>query len=272
MLNDSNSVTITIDTTTRLDWHSGEFNDEGSCFWSEHAPAREAMHDHSDCGAVRSWKYNNYRERWEGIGRCWYYYDRYKDTIFLFNGYGNTKSQFASALQELFDYPERRHYPYFHANEDDGEHLWNNSGGILLYKPGANIPDGETYELSHLSIEDDGDYFYCNNCECRIPEDEMYVGGYYNYCQDCYYERYVSCCRCGEAEAIDDAITDAGGETWCNACGRRYLTQCEHCEEWVRNDDSVDIERECCVVSFCSEECRDEWERQNPDPEDSSEQ
>lgn len=109
----------------------------------------------------------------------------------------------------------------------------------------------------------------CRDCGCRVdPEDSYSDDNGYDYCSDCYSERYRSCERCGCETARDDlASVHTGRYTseWCDDCRSNYATECEDCNEWFSNaggrisevdgehycDDCESSHTECCRA--CSE-------------------
>lgn len=80
----------------------------------------------------------------------------------------------------------------------------------------------------------------CRDCGCRVdPEDSYSDDNGYDYCSDCYSERYGSCERCGHECSRDDlAPVHVGRYTsdYCSDCRSNYATGCGDCGEWFRDE------------------------------------
>lgn len=103
------------------------------------------------------------------------------------------------------------------------------------------------------------DYYTCEDCGCRIHEDDVYWVGDSHYCRDC----VTYCEECGEYEANNYATWIPSEDIYvCERCRDRYFVYCEDCNEYTREERSVVVEngnRVVCQRCFNDnyEECSD---------------
>lgn len=55
-------------------------------------------------------------------------------------------------------------------------------------------------------------------------------------CEDCRFENYVECCKCGEIVHQDNCTVDNDGDYYCDDCASEYLETCWHCGEVFLKD------------------------------------
>ena len=114
------------------------------------------------------------------------------------------------------------------------------------------------------ATEIDGAY-YCPECvrECEdcgelcVADDMTDVGGDYVYhwvCRDCLENHYCVCNHCDEYVYEDDVITTRDGEAYCQDCANEHLVYCEDCEEYVQLDDATELENGNWICDHCAHE------------------
>lgn len=117
-------------------------------------------------------------------------------------------------------------YISYTANGGERLNLTTESAGYVL-----DSTDGYIKEI-----------YRCEGCGCDVEEEERYVDrGGYVYCNECYYERYATCDRCGDEFGRDDAtICRDNDDIYCPYCRDNYLSFCEDCEEYYKNTTHLD--------------------------------
>jgi formylmethanofuran dehydrogenase subunit E len=86
-----------------------------------------------------------------------------------------------------------------------------------------------------------GDYT-CDECGCRMDEDEGIRVGDYTYCDSCA-ESYRWCECCEQYFYRDDACYIESEDVYvCDRCLSRYYTQCERCDEYFDSQNAITTE------------------------------
>lgn len=128
---------------------------------------------------------------------------------------------------------------------------------------------GDTHsngELMCSACGDDDRYdAYCESCNCGLTDDECFNTDDGPYCESCFDDRYFNCHGCGENYDLDEKCDTTNGP-YCQSCAeRKGYTQCERCDDWVRDThtlvDGGTVCESCLPSDFVQcVECY-EWDR-----------
>lgn len=209
------------DFTDTIDWVAGDFGDGGSCYWGDHAGARQTLMDN---GAMAMRFYYS-RDSPAGIARAWL--AEIHETFFVvFNGYGlagNTTLTVARVLAAFL----RVDYKVISLS-NNGENsglVWINNG--LGYAVGRHedIHSLEDYDFEW------GVSLCCCRCDRAIHEYDTYTGADEGiYCESCFYDIFDNCEYCGGVHWRDDIIYTGDERYVCDYClhteGYRYCAEC----------------------------------------------
>lgn len=242
-----------IDLTTTFDWQSGDFGDEGSCFWTYNEGAKQMIYDAGGF-AIREFTDDTYTI---GIARCWCIPEG--NVYYIFNCYPKSMrlESFAAMLVKLTGFKSR---PVEVCNwgSTSGTLYLNSGNGIAIYPEDEEPDDFHDFKLEDISR------VACYNCGDYIDNDEAFGHNDHDYCECCYNELFSTCENCGEVFDHDDVycMTDSKGyEHWyCEYCGeRKGFHQCASCNEWEQNCTDIGVEYLCsdCLESdtVCCDEC-----------------
>ena len=131
--------------------------------------------------------------------------------------------------------------------ENNGEEsgtLWIN-GGVGYF---IGEEDAVQYN-EHIDLEwDDEDG--ANRCYNCGNEGDILINDSY-YCEDCACELFSHCDHCGEWVDNDD-ITQVEDNYYCDHCRNRLCTQCHECNEWVMDGNTTDVDGDA-VCNSCLE-------------------
>ncbi|MHB8995769.1 MAG: hypothetical protein ACYC63_11000 [Armatimonadota bacterium] len=260
--------TYTFDFDDYLDWQAGDFGDEGSCFWSCNAAAREMLR-RNGAFALRFYDDDGY-----GIARSWVapYYD---GSFVVFNGYNHNSGGYrdfhAAPSHGLTTLAQARILSHILGGtykkvelENRGQingTLWINSGcGYVVGSIDAVADTPKCVDLDYPELRTTT----CRDCGRAIEDDEdtfSYDG--YTYCERCYDERYGYCEACCETYRHED-LTYTHGGTYCDYCRDSRFFLCDGCDEWTRNDerhtqDDLDYCEECFEERYGLCTCCDEY-------------
>ncbi|MHC4121817.1 MAG: amidoligase family protein [Planctomycetota bacterium] len=93
---------------------------------------------------------------------------------------------------------------------------------------------------------DDNDLFACASCgEITDYREKMETPDGEDWCEECFYDAYTTCERCGDHVASDDSITvtvrsgsyySTGTEEWCESCADAKATRCDDCGEYSHDE------------------------------------
>ena len=87
----------------------------------------------------------------------------------------------------------------------------------------------------------DGERCTCDDCGCIIDEDDAYYVGGGTYCRDCV--TYCDWCDEYHRGSNNMAYDRNGNEIYvCDDCLSDYFRYCEHCNEYVHEDNMTDID------------------------------
>lgn len=118
---------------------------------------------------------------------------------------------------------------------------------------GDDVYSDETYDYCSQCFDER--YFYCVHCNERTDiNEECYVDGLGAFCYECHSERYVQCDSCN-ADLDRNKSTyfcpDHEGGTYCEECYDKKYVRCNECEEEIDKPDSKEHRGNYyCVVCY----------------------
>lgn len=220
--------TYEFDFVGRIDWDAGDFGDEGSCYWSCHASAKDMILDNGG-GAVRFFDPDTH----SGIARAWIV-PRPNNCVLVFNGYGMETLPIARILAAHHDHAYYRRVSLCNNDESDGA-LWINGATGYLIGPQEVVTTIDAIDFEWEELE----RFTCEYCECTIDENDHYHSpDGDDYCESCYSERTFYCESCSENYWTSDSHTDPDGDMICEACYTDSVRWCKHCQSDVWESDT----------------------------------
>lgn len=242
----SDGVSYDFDFTNALDWEDGDFGDAGSCYWGDHAAARDMLIS-DGAFAIRFYSTGD-----EGIGRAWIV-DRIAANGFyvVYNGYGISDSATLTAARVMSLFLSLTYKRVVLRNNDHTSGmLWINGGVGYLVGSIEVIADVTWFDLQ---IED---MLACHNCGQPLTDDQAYRGpDDENYCDDCFYEYFDTCYECDDYHHREDLTYIEGlDRDVCHWCLTQYYITCAECGEDIHRNDSYEIEDK--DGRYC-EDCRD---------------
>lgn len=236
--------------TDNTDWHSGDFGDEGSCYWGGNSAARASMKE-DKCYALRYYQYGH------GMGRAWI-----KDMggyHVLWNSYGVDVQRSARVLSTLLGLSYRKvSLSNFRATTGT---VWINGGSGYAIGAQDTIGELDRVDLEIDIVESDDNTSRCSDCGdyCDIDSGADVNGSFV--CESCL-ENYCSCERCGDYQNNDD-IVRVDDSYYCEYCAERIATKCDDCGEWSKNTTEVDGDSICesCLENYSFCESCDEYHK-----------
>jgi len=253
-----------LDFTQHFDWRDGDFGDGGSCFWGGRSGAREMLRG---LGAYALRFYSP--EHGEGSARSWLVpcIDCGREFFMLFNAYSCGEYNYDALAQArilaFFLGVSYRKCP----------DLRNNGGtdGVLYINSGMGFAVGATEHVGNVTQWDfHCDEVYCSEYTCvgcgeDLDEDAVVYradGDDDTYCSGCFYERYLSCDRCGGhvwREGGEYTTLADSGEVWCDSCAGGYAYCCYSCAESYRNSRHGSLGPDDCW--YCDSCYREKFSR-----------
>jgi hypothetical protein len=231
-------VVYTFDFVNYFDWDSGDFGDEGSCYWTDREDAREIL-ARNGCLAIR------FYEGDEGIARAWLY--PAENFYVVFNGHGMTTLEIA----KLFATWQGLDYKKIHLlnNDTSGGLIWINGSGA-----GYIVGEADNIKTSHYDLR-----MYtpdrCERCGDEMDEDRGYeTPNGEMYCRDCFYDYYGYCHECDDTFHQNHLIYVESEEIdVCEACLRRNFTRCDYCSEYWRDERVSEDKQGRAICEGCSD-------------------
>lgn len=238
------NIQYTFDFTSSLDWDAGDFGDDGSCFWSCRAGARDMLEENGG-KAVRF-----YTDDGRGYARAWL--APVDNGWIVFNGYGLESLQIARILSHYWGayYKKAR---LVNNGETCGV-LWVNRGqGYII----ANQSDcKDSYDLGWDDVRTGGDC--CYYCDEYIEAGDGYGFGGDTYCEGCYNEMFFFCNDC-DGDCHNDDHNMVGDDSVCDDCLDAYYSRCVNCDEYHRDTTKGPDSEERCASCHSEHvnECED---------------
>jgi hypothetical protein len=244
------NVKYAFEFTDTFDWNAGDFGDYGSCYFGGRSEAREILADNGGL-AIRFYRMG------KGFARAWVV--PIEDGMhIIFNGYGLQTLEVARIFSQFVNAAYKR-IDLSNWGVDDGT-LWINGGtGYVIGATEAIEPIAD-YDFQWGEDETRR----CESCGDAVNEDDVQIspdGDYY--CQNCFDDRFGSCCHCGETHYHDD-LHYADDCDYCEYFLDRLFTYCEECNEYVRNERMTEVNGnwycEDCAVDIEPDEPEGEQE------------
>jgi hypothetical protein len=251
-LNGKDSIKDIFDISNE-NYEAGKHNEcGGSCWWGDYNRGRLCFIDNGGF-AMR-----HYDENFSVMGRSWGFLHDHNgiECLILFNLYDDkyrNLNVWGDAVKSLLNDYSNKEFISKSISLYGDSILWiNYSDAIVITKKEYEnrLDDFHSIHMRHLKIFDNlydyEDSYTCENCGCRISEDEVYYSDYDGcaYCEDCYYDTHSRCEECYEIYHNDQMTEVEGGGLVCDFCLSNYYVQCEQCGEYIYIDNSIYIESE----------------------------
>jgi len=263
--------------TQELNWHDGDYGDSGSCYWGEHAHARDML-EYAGSWAVRIYHQhaNGPRRRfrdtpYHGRARAWIVpipWRVYKETgeadgFVLFNGYSTADMRFHDPTRNIANIVANRFgievVRMDIQNSCDGNDMiyLNGSGWMLtdsITKPAiARLLSYNDYNVDlaiprfatdmQCKYDYDDDHYHCCDCNRHLYDDDVFFEDDEAYCEACWSYHYYSCCHCGCTVSKDNDDTyEFDGQSYCYDCWNDKFYVCDDCGRATRKEDSYYVE------------------------------
>jgi hypothetical protein len=243
----SDAISYSFDFTDSIDWQDGDYGDENSCYWGDHAPARKMLEDNNAL-AIRFYSGD------KGIGRAWVAQLSDKRYI-VFNGYGIEGDSTLKIAQIVSSWLGLGYKRIDLSNYGQtGGMLWINGTHGYLIGTSEQTAAMDSHDLQF----DCEDCLSCDNCGDEINEDEAYyTPSGSSYCQSCFYDNYDYCAHCDETYYRDDMSYVEGIGEVCETCLNRRYEYCDRCGEYRKKDDFMRIKDELYCTDCQPEDAPD---------------
>lgn len=110
------------------------------------------------------------------------------------------------------------------------------------------------YGENEFSVTDADNGVECENCGCKVNEDDIYYVNDSNLCSDC----VEQCEHCMEyVNKNDTQYIDGENETWCDECAMKHKTCCDECGKDFHYENTYATEDDYCVCDNCKQECEE---------------
>lgn len=244
------------DLTDKFDWKSGDFGDNGSCFWGCYSETKQVIIDAGGM-AIRCYDGENGR----GIARAWIM--SVNGGWVLWNAYGKLLVEMADIVRLSLDESITRKIVLRNYGCSGDSFYINGGSGYAVGDVAFHEWIGDRYDFK-LDCPEEGGY-YCFACDEYIHEGDAYwfEGG--TYCEYCYDNNFFYCEHCNEDRERDIEIY-FDHNSYCEFCVEEYLTRCDECGEYTYNEDVVEFKSvfycDYCAdkVSFECYECGERHE------------
>lgn len=242
--------------TDDFGWQSGNFGDDGSCFWGGQWSAKELIRG-EDGHALQVFMGKDdmlkpYRaleeqatdgtELW-GAGRCWAVPMGDKSSWVVFNDYCQDGirpqlhlKEFAKFFGEVMGWESyhTRKIDLTAGDEDSGVLYINGGKGIAVTRDTKYSWGSYDIPVSSCTC--------CDECGDGIDEHDAYTVNDRTLCPDCYHEHYTWCNRCNDDVHRDYAVYNEDGDAYCEYCYDRTYTRCNECQCEVEHGDTTFVD------------------------------
>lgn len=255
-----------VDVTNNFSWDDGDFGHSGSCwFESDKYPTSLDSLLNVNGYCLRKFDSQGY-----DTGRLWIIPSilNGQEVFITFNAYGydggiqEASKILASLLQEVSSVKYRSTMITFESDYS-GSAMYINPGPMIVYPDSMRVDRDSDFTMRIRKIEGDhydrimetDDSYYCERCNERLSEDEVYSDDYGFYCESCYDELYTQCRHCGDTLARDssEVYTSESGYDFCESCYTDKYSHCESCECEIENDEAIEVDG-----SYYCESCADD--------------
>lgn len=239
-------LSYTFEFVSEFDWDAGDFGDRGSCYWGDHAQARDMLRDNGAL-AIRF-----YSDTGRGKARAWIVEIPFAPSPYyiLFNGHGFPGDP-TLVIARVFAHFVGMNYYKIRVTNNGAPNgmLWIDGGKGYVICDQSHLEQGKMASYDFDFVEP----YRCESCGDAITHDNMYYGSDSNcYCEQCFYEVFETCSYCGETHYHED-ITFVDYDYYCEACLDSQCVQCNKCKEHVHKSDANSIE----ASSYC-DNCYDD--------------
>jgi hypothetical protein len=261
-------------------WKSGEFGDDGSCFWQSRDSARTIMTKHGVC-AVRFYQ----PDTGKGVARAWITPDVPEEGMaIVWNGYGFSGDPTRIISRILAEYfSQLGHYreiSLFNNKSGAGTVYINGERGYVIAQEekskkfstfdfGWNeqirgtcchcnnpIYDNDPYRVESGSYwcQDcfDDNFSICDICDDYFQDENEHIieqrmsNGQWNdlhVCEHCLETRSLSCGNCGR-HTFENSITFVDGISlhYCSECAEDFIGECDICHISTANENLTEHE------------------------------
>lgn len=215
-------VSYTFEIVNRIDWHSGDYADYGSCYWGGNSGAREMLIENGGLAIRFS------DEDGKGYARAWLVPVE-DDLHIIFNGYGLQTINIARIFAHWQGGLDYKKIDLTNHNTDTGT-LYINSGVGYIIGDTSIVESYSAYDFEWGEI----DGMACDNCGETMHPDNSYIApDDSSYCEECYYNNCFTCDDCGEPAWQDNEFyIDSQSRSVCQYCFERRYSSCYNCGEY----------------------------------------
>jgi uncharacterized Zn finger protein (UPF0148 family) len=238
--------TYVFDFTKTIDWHAGDFGDDGSCFWGDKSGAKQMIEENGF--AVRFYHKRNSgggeeRGNLRGYARAWLA-PISENRLIVFNGYGETSLTIARVLSVRFACGYKR--ISLLNNGTDGGCLWINGGSSYLLGDWGKINDVESWDLQWDDIDAE-EGIVCHVCDCDLDEDDAtHAHNRYGEIVPCCDGCTFTCYRCDDT-FTEDCQRRHEGESYCRGCHEDVVQEeARKAQERAEERERLEKKRDDC--------------------------
>lgn len=187
-------------------WEPGDFaeRDRKSCWWSGNNYCRVGLAARPESRVVLFYESEEQYEKFggkKGIGRSWLIEQGDKDRALIFNAYGISLSDTASALASQFKMKSKKVRIYSEAaflNQGNLNNMQREGGetglGYVIAKAVDEYSSTSTLEIPNFSSS----YAHCHHCKEKYRPERLHIKGYQILCAECLDKLYPKCMACGK--------------------------------------------------------------------------
>lgn len=211
-------VTYNFQIVDSIDWEDGDFGDGGSCYWGDHASAKDMIIENNGLAICF------FDEGGDGMGRAWLF--NAGEFWIIWNGYGFAGNP-TRTIASVFAQWQGLGYTKIRLTNDGTD------TGMLYINSGIGYAIGNDVQISYYDFGWES-YNSCYRCGDVLTQDDTYVGtDDMQYCQNCFYEYFDYCQNCNDVHDMEDMIyIDESDEYLCQHCTDRHYTCCPKCYQY----------------------------------------
>ena len=146
------------------------------------------------------------------------------------------------------------------------------ASGYTCEDCGHSVSDDERYSDDTYDYCSDcyhDRYFYCDSChDYHSRDQENYVDGKGSFCEYCFNQKFHRCEGCNEAQTTDDYyVSELNQDVYCEECYYNTFTRCHDCDEEVYRDEAKKLDDEPYCEDCHRTECENRSESHDADEE-----